>query len=310
MKIIKCGGASLNNYQDRKKLYNEIKEYNGSIVLIVSAFQDGPYSTKKLASLLDNNYTYQMKQELITIGEIISSIKVVNELLNEYIDASLIYKEDIGIHVNTSDKMDEIVSLDGSKIKEELLAHKVVVVPGFIGINQDNKQVSLNKNGSDLTAILVAKMLDEKDVFLYKDALGLSSINPKLENKYKLYKSLSYDMMHKIVLHGNPIIQEEALLKAKEFDINIHMQHYINHLYGTRITRSNSERIIVFQILDNDVFIDGYINKEQIENILFEKNILFDYILQCNSYLKIVTGYDNESTILKTLHDLFMKGEL
>ena len=77
----------------------------------------------------------------------------------------LIYKEDIGIYVNTSDKMDEIVSLNGDKIKEELLVHKVVVVPGFIGINQDNKQVSLNKNGSDLTAILVAKMLDEKDVF-------------------------------------------------------------------------------------------------------------------------------------------------
>lgn len=310
MKIIKCGGASLNNYQDRKKLYNEIKKYNGSVVLIVSAFQDGPYSTKQLASLLENNYTYQMKQELITIGEIISSIKVINELLNEYIDATLIYKEDIGIYVNTSDKMDEIVSLNGDKIKEELLVHKVVVVPGFIGINQDNKQVSLNKNGSDLTAILVAKMLDEKDVFLYKDALGLSSINPKLENKYKLYKSLSYDMMHKIVLHGNPIIQEEALLKAKEYNINIHMQHYINHLYGTSITKSNSERVIVFQILDNDVFIDGYINKEQVENILIEKNILFDYVLQCNSYLKIVTGYNNELAILKTLHDLFMKGEL
>lgn len=310
MKIIKCGGASLNNYQDRKKLYNEIKEYNGSVVLIVSAFQDGPYSTKQLESLLENNYTYQMKQELITIGEIISSIKVVNELLNEYIDATLIYKEDIGIYVNTSDKMDEIVSLNGDKIKEELLVHKVVVVPGFIGINQDNKQVSLNKNGSDLTAILVAKMLDEKDVFLYKDALGLSSINPKLENKYKLYKSLSYDMMHKIVLHGNPIIQEEALLKAKEYNINIHMQHYINHLYGTSITKSNSERVTVFQMQDNDVFIDGYINKEQVENILIEKNILFDYVLQCNSYLKIVTGYNNELAILKTLHDLFMKGEL
>ena len=251
-----------------------------------------------------------MKQELITIGEIISSIKIVNELLNEYIDATLIYKEDIGIYVNTSDKMEEIVSLDGSKIKEELLIHKVVVVPGFIGINQFNKQVSLNKNGSDLTAILVAKMLDEKDVFLYKDALGLSSIDPKLESKYKLYKNISYDMMHKIVLHGNPIIQEKALLKAKEYEINIHMQHYINHLYGTSITKSNNERIIVFQTLDNDVFIDGYINKEQVENILIEKNILFDYILQCNSYLKIVTGYNNKSTILKTLHDLFMKGEL
>ena len=95
MKIIKCGGAALNNLVDRKKLYQEIKNYNGSVVLIVSAFKTGPYSTNELDNLLTNNYTDQMKQELITIGEIISSIKVCNELLNEYIDAALIYKDEI-----------------------------------------------------------------------------------------------------------------------------------------------------------------------------------------------------------------------
>ena len=160
MKVIKCGGSILKDITNRKRLYNEIKTLEDKVVLIVSAFNDSPYSTNSLNNLITNNYTFEMKQELLVIGEIISSIKVVNELLNEYIDATLIYKEDIGIYVNTSDKMDEIVSLNGSKIKEELLAHKVVVVPGFIGINQDNKQVSLNKNGSDLTAILVAKMFD------------------------------------------------------------------------------------------------------------------------------------------------------
>ena len=310
MRIIKCGGASLNNYEDRKKLYKEIKEYNGSIVLIVSAFQTGPYSTLQLDSLIKDNYTYQMKQELITIGEKISSIIVTNELLNEYIDATIIYKEDIGIYVNSSDKMDEIMSLDGSKIKEELLSHKVVVIPGFIGINQYGKQVSLNKNGSDLTAVLIAKMLEEKDVFLYKNVLGLSSIDPSLNKNFKIYKNISYDLMQKITMHGNPLIQDEALKKAKEYDITIHVQHYINHLHETTISKSNSERIIVFQVFNNDVFIDGYINKEFIENTLINKEIRFDYILQCNTYLKIVTGYNNEFIILNTLHNLYLKGEL
>ena len=310
MRIIKCGGASLNNYEDRKKLYKEIKEYNGSIVLIVSAFQTGPYSTLQLDSLIKDNYTYQMKQELITIGEIISSIIVTNELLNEYIDATIIYKEDIGIYVNSSDKMDEIMSLDGSKIKEELLSHKVVVIPGFIGINQYGKQVSLNKNGSDLTAVLIAKMLEEKDVFLYKNVLGLSSIDPSLNKNFKIYKNISYDLMQKITMHGNPLIQDEALKKAKEYDITIHVQHYINHLHETTISKSNSERIIVFQVFNNDVLIDGYINIEFIENTLINKEIRFDYILQCNTYLKIVTGYNNEFIILNTLHNLYLKGEL
>ena len=57
-----------------------------------------------------------------------------------------------------------------------------MVIPGFIAINQDNKIVSLKENGSDLTTIIIAKMLEINDVYLYKDVLGLSSIDPNLQN--------------------------------------------------------------------------------------------------------------------------------
>ena len=188
MKVIKCGGSILKDITNRKRLYNEIKTLEDKVVLIVSAFNDSPYSTNSLNNLITNNYTFEMKQELLVIGEIISSIRVCNELLNEYIDADVLYKEEIGIKVQTTDKMEQIVSLDNSKIKEKTKKHKVIVVPGFIGINQDNKIVTLNKNGSDLTALLIAKMLEIDEVFLYKDVLGLSSIDPNISFNYKLYK--------------------------------------------------------------------------------------------------------------------------
>ena len=92
MKIIKCGGSVLKNYNDRLQLYKEIKSSDEKVVLVVSAFNDCPYSTDKLSLLLKDNYTYEMKQEIIVIGEIISSLRVTNELLNQYIDATLIYK--------------------------------------------------------------------------------------------------------------------------------------------------------------------------------------------------------------------------
>jgi len=310
MKIIKCGGNALKNINDRKKLYREIKEYNGTIALIVSAFHDSPYSTSSLNELLKDNYTFEMEQELITLGEIISSIRVTNELLNEFIDATLIYKEQIGIYVETTNKMDHIVQIDGRSIQEAIMNHKVVVIPGFIGINQNQRIVSLNRNGSDLTAMIVAKMLDVKDVFLYKDVLGLASFDPHNEKNYKLYKDVSYDLMLQIMLHGSDLIQEEAIRFAKDNQINIHVQHYLNHSYGTNVTSVNKERVIVFLLKDNDVYIDGYNNKETIENILILKNIPFDYILPCNSYLKIVSGYHNENQIIKLLHQMYMKGDL
>ena len=92
MKIIKCGGSILSKIENRKKLYREIKETDDKIILVVSAFNNSPYSTDSLTNLLTSNYTYEMKQEIIVLGEIISSLRVCNELLNEYVDADLLYK--------------------------------------------------------------------------------------------------------------------------------------------------------------------------------------------------------------------------
>ena len=50
MKIIKCGGKVLKDFEYRKKLYKEIKEDESKILLIVSAFSDGPYSTSAFAT--------------------------------------------------------------------------------------------------------------------------------------------------------------------------------------------------------------------------------------------------------------------
>lgn len=311
MKIIKCGGSVLKDYSNRLLLYDEIKGLNDKVILIVSAFNDSPYSTKSLKLLLENNYTYEMEQELITLGEVISSIRVTNELLNNYIDASLIFKEQIGINVFTTNKMENIVSLDNSFIQEKVKKHKVIVIPGFIGINQNNRIVSLNKNGSDLTAILVAKMLNQNEVFLYKDVLGLSSIDPTYKNNYKLYKNISYSLMQQLILHGNTLLQEEALKIAKDNDITIHIQHYLNHSSNTIISKSNKERIIVLQLKDNNIYLEGYNNKDNIENILMSYNLKYDYILPCNTFLKIVTSYKNEDKIINLLHDKFIiRGEI
>ena len=310
MKIIKCGGASLSNKEDREKIYSQIKESNEKIILIVSAFANSNYSTNTLKSLIKGNFDYYMKEQLITLGEIISSIIVTNELLNEYIDASLIYINELGIKVNSNENECEIISLDNSKIKEKISNHKVIVIPGFIAINQDNKIVSLKDNGSDLTAIIIAKMLEINDVFLYKNVFGLSSIDPEYSSKYKLFNKISYDNMIKIVEHGSNLIQLEALKFAKENNINIHIQHYLNKSNETLISKVYNVKVTSFSLKDNDVYIDGYTNFEKIENILILKNLPYDYLLPCNGYIKIVTSFNNELTLLKTLHEIYMKGEL
>ena len=59
MKIIKCGGSILSKYENRKRLYDEIKVSKDKILLVVSAFNDCPYSTNSLSDLITNNYSYE-----------------------------------------------------------------------------------------------------------------------------------------------------------------------------------------------------------------------------------------------------------
>ena len=309
MKIIKCGGSSLKKYEERVKIYNHIKELNDKVILVVSAFNDCPYSTNSLRKLIENNYTYYMQEELLACGEIISSIRVCNELLNNYIDAALIYKEEVGIYVSSSNQTDEILSLDKTYIEDKISKHQVVVVPGFIGINQDNKIVTLNKNGSDLTAVLIAKMFDIKEVTLFKDVLGLSSIDPLLSSNYKLYKSVSYELMSQIVMHGSNLIQHQAIKIAKENDINIKIVHYLSKNYETVISKFSNEKIIVFQKNENNIYIEGFVNKDLIENKMILNNVDYEYILPFSSYLKIVCNNNVDDT-LQSLHKMYLKGEL
>ena len=310
MKIIKCGGSSLKSNEDRKKIYQNIKSLDEKVILIVSAFANSNYSTKSLRSLIKGNFDYYMKEQLITLGEVISSIIVTNELLNEYVDASLIYVNELGIYVNSNENNVEITKLDNSIIKEKIDNHKVVVTPGFIAINQDNKIVSLKENGSDLTAVIIGKMLETNDVYLYKDVLGLSSIDPSVSSSYKLYEKVSYDNMLKIISHGNNLIQYDAVKLAKENNINIHILHYLNQSYETLITKVYNVKVTTFSLKDNDIYIDGYTSQEKVENILILKDIKYDYILPSNGYIKIVTTYNNQNHIINTLHSLFLKGEL
>jgi hypothetical protein len=66
--------------------------------------------------------------------------------------------------------------------------------------------------------------------------------------------------------------------------------------------------VSVFQSQNNCIYIDGYYNKELIESFLSNNSLKYDYILPCNSFIKIVTSFNNEQQIQKHLHQAFLKG--
>ena len=196
IKIIKFGGTIINNDKYLKNIYkiidNELND-NNKLIIVVSAMgrDEEPYSTSKFAKLGSNLNEIDLA-ELLSYGERISSLVFLNSLISKNYKASVIRFEELGINLKGDYLKGELDYLENKKISDKLKDNNILIVPGFIGIN-NNKIGLLGKGGSDLTALYLAKMLNVKEIYLYKDVNGLMSGDPKVIVDCKTIEELSYD---------------------------------------------------------------------------------------------------------------------
>lgn len=282
IKIIKFGGTIINNDKYLKNIYkiidNELND-NNKLIIVVSAMgrDEEPYSTSKFTKLGSNLNEIDLA-ELLSYGERISSLVFLNSLISKNYKASVIRFEELGINLKGDYLKGELDYLENKKISDKLKDNNILIVPGFIGIN-NNKIGLLGKGGSDLTALYLAKMLNVKEIYLYKDVNGLMSGDPKVIVDCKTIEELSYDEALIFAQCGAQIVQQQAINEAKEFDIIIKVCSIIDLKEKTLI--SSSESNLIFKgIMSNDNYIylisDNY--KEYCDNIC---DILEKYNFEC-----------------------------
>ncbi len=298
MKIYKYGGNILKNEMTRKSIYKHLKEDKEKKILVVSAIKNTPYATDQLMQLLQNNHDYYMQERLLTIGEMVSAFIICNELKNMYMNCDVLYPEEIGIEVLKEQEEIQVTHLDSTIIEKKLEQCDILICPGFTAFDQNHKIVTLNRGGSDLTAVLLAKMLNIPEVTFFKDVAGVGVCNPKYFANNKILSHVSYDKMILFAKHGSNLLQLDALKKAKEYQIALRIKHFALYNEGTLIDEKKGDSSLSINILDNKIFIDGFTNTTFIKKILFENGIAYDVLLCLGETIEITTSFQNEEEIL------------
>jgi aspartate kinase len=90
-------------------------------------------------------------------------------------------------------------------------AGKVPVVCGFVGKTLEGKLTTLGRGGSDTTAVLLANVLEAKEVVLVKDVAGFFSADPKRVPNAKTISALDAEEAYILVSSGSRIIHDKAL---------------------------------------------------------------------------------------------------
>ena len=94
----------------------------------------------------------------------------------------------------------------GEKIKHVFNndSFNINVIPGFICKNENGDLSTLGRGGSDLSASIIANVLNAKSLEIWTDVSGVYTANPKIVSQARPIKNISYhEMSGKIFIESS-----------------------------------------------------------------------------------------------------------
>lgn len=288
--VLKFGGSSLKDEDSRKKVANIIKNVKGKVIVVVSAIGRYPdaYATDTLRSLISAKVTITESNRLLSVGEIISSVILADELLQNGIKAISLSSIQAGLKV----KENKLIDLDVNNIKRKLKDYDVVIVPGFQGIDSEGEISILESGDSDYSAVYIAKMIGLNKVYLYSDVCGIYTGDPKYIISAKLIPHISYEQALDLSKHKARIVCQKALEEGSdEYGFKIYLcSTFISDCHTcidhneTNIKTMSIEFHYWLVSFDEDI-------KEEDKDLLFEKIEEHKYMVQEKNLFSLKTKY-------------------
>ncbi len=225
--IVKFGGKLLSSPEAIK----EIAEYivcheKYPYVVVVSAMRD---TTDTLYNLVEGIGSFSSDNtevsKLLSVGEQISAA-LFALTLQKFGYSSISYNAyDLKLII---DENNSEFSVDIDLLKSNFCKGVIPIVCGFQALNTQGRVITLDRGGSDLTAVAICALLKQKKCKLYKDVDQIYNANPKFFSDLIPLDHISYDELIDMTLHGAEIVQTHAISLAKRHNIEILIKNVNN----------------------------------------------------------------------------------
>ena len=217
--VLKFGGSVLLDQQRLRIAVHEIYRWRRDgyrVIAVVSALAGRTEALIAQADELFAGASDQAKAAIIAAGELESASLLGIHLDRAGIPATVLTPGAVGL-IAAGDPLDaDPKSLDPSPIQAALETDGVVVLPGFVAIDEQSQTVTLGRGGSDLTAIFLAHQLNADRCRLIKDVDGLYDRDPAQTHPNspppRRYQAVNYQ--HALETDGS-IIQHKAIRYAQ-----------------------------------------------------------------------------------------------
>ena len=311
--VLKFGGTSVGSIDRIKKVANIVASYkksNKKIIVVISAMSGETNSFIKKSKLLSDNFIKSEYDLLLSSGEQISSSLLAGRLVHLGLKSRSWMGWQIPILTTDIHSNAKIMKIFTKEIKQFLKKGGIPIIAGFQGINKSNRVTTLGRGASDYTAIMVSKFFKATKCIIYTDVIGVMTTDPKLYNKAKKIKVISYEEMLEMSSLGSKVMQSNSVQDARLSRINIEVKSSFKKSTGTLITKRkniNNDKVIRgISSVKNDAKITlvGVKDRPGVAASIFEplykNSINVDMVVQNIS----ANGTDTDITFTTKLEDL------
>ena len=231
----------------------EIRKGN-KVTVVLSAMGKSTDDLIDLAKEINPEPDLREYDALVSTGEQISVALLAMALLKRGIKGKSYTAYQLGIKTNSSHSRARILDVEVSKITSELNEGVVPVITGFQGMNEFGDITTLGRGGSDTTGVALAVALKADECQIYTDVDGVFTTDPRVCNKARLLKEVSFEEMLELSSSGAKVLQLRAVEYASKFNLPLRVLSSFREGEGTLVQEEKNimERPIVSGISSID----------------------------------------------------------
>ena len=247
--VLKFGGTSVGSTDRIKKVSKIIASYfkkKIKIIVVSSAMSGVTNDLIKKSEKISAQFPNSEKDVLLASGEQIACALIAGALNEIGISSRSWMAWQIPIITEGSHSKSRIVKINKKKIINYLKSGGIPIITGFQGVNYSNRLTTLERGGSDSSAIMCAKFFNAEKCVIYTDVQGVYTTDPNMIKNSKKIKVISYEEMLEMASLGAKVMQPVSIQDAKLNDIKIDVKSSFVKKKGTLITKRS-------QILGNKI---------------------------------------------------------
>jgi aspartate kinase len=255
--VKKFGGTSVANAERIEAVADLVAkslEEGNKIAVVLSAMGKSTDELIKLSNDINPNPALREYDALVSTGEQISVALLAMALQKRNIKGKSYTAYQLGIRTNSMHSRARILAVKVEKIKEEISKGVVPVITGFQGMNEEGDITTLGRGGSDTTGVALAVALGASECQIYTDVDGVFTTDPRLYDKARLLKKVTFEEMLELSSMGAKVLQLRAVEYASKYQMPIRVLSSFKAGEGTLIEEEDEsmERPIVSGISSID----------------------------------------------------------